>query len=153
MSAPAMAEPPSPPPNSGAALLASDANPDGWALDALLAQIRTEFQRQLQALDPRDAKVRDRLLGYHQVIAALWGSERPLSHAGPAPKWALTTTPEADAAPPRSPPNKLRIVARSRAQSHTSLLSNSPMPVTPGAPARLHLLTTTAATSMQVRKA
>ena len=76
MPAPATAEPPFPSTQRTATeLLVSDTNPDGWALHDLLAQIRPEFQRQLQPLDGRDAKVRDRLLGYHQVIAALWEAE------------------------------------------------------------------------------
>ena len=76
MPGPATVEPPYPPTQRTAIeLLVSDANPDGWALHELLAQIRTEFHRQLQPLDSRDAKVRDRLLGYHQVIAAVWEAE------------------------------------------------------------------------------
>jgi hypothetical protein len=71
------AESPSPSPETkpDTELLVSDTNPGGWALDDLLAQVRMEFQRQLQALDGREAKVRDRLLGYHEVIAALWEAE------------------------------------------------------------------------------
>jgi hypothetical protein len=72
----AIVEPPFPSPQQSAVeLLVSDTNPDGWAMHDLLAQIRTEFQHQLQLLDGRDAKVRDRLLAYHQVIAALWEAE------------------------------------------------------------------------------
>jgi hypothetical protein len=56
-------------------LLVSESNPDGWPLDELLAQIRTEFELELLALDGRDAAVRDRLLGYQKVIAALWEAE------------------------------------------------------------------------------
>ena len=62
MPGPAIAEPPFPSPQRTATeLLLSDTNPDGWALHDLLAQIRTEFRRQLQPLDSRDAKVRGRL--------------------------------------------------------------------------------------------
>jgi hypothetical protein len=86
------AESPSPSPETkpDTELLVSDTNPGGWALDDLLAQVRMEFQRQLQALRPR-------------------------------------------------------------AQSNTSSLTNSAMSVIPGAPARLHLLTTTVS-CMRVRK-
>jgi hypothetical protein len=56
-------------------LLASESNPDGWALDELLAQIRTEFEVELLALDGREPAVRNRLFGYEKVIAALWEAE------------------------------------------------------------------------------
>lgn len=64
-------------------LLRSEANPDGCALDELLAQIRTEFQRQLLGLDGREAKVRDRLAGYERVISALWEAEGRYRALGP----------------------------------------------------------------------
>jgi hypothetical protein len=56
-------------------LLVSDTNPNGWPLDALIAQIRCEFHRQLLALDGRDETLRRKLVGYHGVIAALWEAE------------------------------------------------------------------------------
>lgn len=56
-------------------ILLSATNPNGWRLDELIAQIRTEFGRQLLALDTRDDQVRARLLGYEKVVAALWEAE------------------------------------------------------------------------------
>src|SRR3954447_15528602 len=64
-------------------LLRSDANPSGWRLDELLAQIRREFAWQLLALDGRDAMVRPRLLGYQAVMAALWQAEGRYRALGP----------------------------------------------------------------------
>jgi len=59
----------------GPALLVSASNPNGWPLDELIAQIRREFEWQLLALDGRDDKMRQKLLGYQGVIAALWEAE------------------------------------------------------------------------------
>ena len=66
------------PPNfdaQAAELLVSATNPRGWRLDVLIAQIRREFEGQLLALDARDDTVRQKLVGYQGVIAALWEAE------------------------------------------------------------------------------
>lgn len=81
----AMGEPPltRPPSAPATELLASASNPNGLRLDALIAQIRTEFAWQLLALNGNDETIRPRLLGYQGVIAALWEAEgryRALGH-------------------------------------------------------------------------
>jgi hypothetical protein len=72
-------------PSNGPAaeLLVSATNPDGWPLDELIAQARREFGRQLLALDGRDEKVRQKLVGYQGVIAALWEAEGRYRTLGP----------------------------------------------------------------------
>jgi len=69
-------------------LLVSESNPNGWPLDALIAQIRREFERQLLALDGRDEKLRPKLVGYHEVIGALWEAEGRYRALGSHQTWA-----------------------------------------------------------------
>lgn len=68
---------------TAAELLVSETNPNGRRLDDLIAQIRREFQGQLLALDARDDGIRERLLGYQRVIAALWEAEGRYRTLGP----------------------------------------------------------------------
>jgi hypothetical protein len=69
-------------------LLVSDSNPDGWAVDELLARIRKEFEVQLRALDTRNPKVRAKRLAYDQVIVALWEAEGRYRVLGSHRNWS-----------------------------------------------------------------
>jgi hypothetical protein len=63
------------PRRSAERLLRSQDNPEGWAIEDLLAQVRTELGRQLLALDGRHEKSAQVLNQYQKVVSSLYEAE------------------------------------------------------------------------------